>query len=65
MTRRSWAQFVYAIRGDDTQEVFCRHVGCTVTTLSRWENGHHIPTVLAHIEKLNKLARARGITREM
>jgi len=40
---------IRATRGEETQAEFARRVGCTIPTLSRWENGHRAPA--AYYEK--------------
>ena len=45
-----------------SQEAFADRMGCTFTTVNRWENGHRKPTRLAifRLEKLSKEAEGTG-----
>lgn len=45
----AWPRRLKALREalSMTQEDFARHLGCTVATVNRWENGHNVPTRLA------------------
>jgi len=32
------------IRGSNSQVAFAKSLGCTIVALSRWENGHAVPS---------------------
>ena len=51
---------IRAIRGADPQPAFAKRLRCTVVTVSRWENGHRVPSPV-YEEKLRRMARSQGI----
>ena len=53
---------IRAIRGscNEAQVAFAKRIGCTVVQVSRWENGHQLPSPV-FTRKLCRLAQQKGV----